>query len=114
MARTVTIERPAKKDLGDIAVVAIERNPKNGKITNQEWWSMREFSQLVAEQVEGSEEVYSMEIYVARDVPRWMRWILGQPTKVFSRDSRPLTAAGKLSIAIKDRLREDRNRTVKK
>lgn len=108
-SRTVRVKRPWRKKLGKVAIVALERNPGNGHIVNQEWWDLPEFTRLVESVVEDSSVRVEVDAYRADRIPGWMRWFLGGPERFSWLVARPYIVPLRLSKAVGNRLREDRN-----
>lgn len=109
MSRTVQVKRPQRKKLGEYAVIALKRNPKNGQIVNQEWWDSSEFRILVKTAVSNATTPVRFEHYPAESIPRWIRWLLPKPESTVIQTSNSYLAAAFVGDAVESRLEEDRN-----
>jgi hypothetical protein len=109
----VTLDRPVKKKLGSTAIVAMKRNPKTGKIQNQEWWDYEEFVKVLTSVVHRSSDYFPVHAYRYSRVPKWIRWLLGKPESLHSEYVNYFVFEKTLARIVFERLEEDKNRSKK-
>lgn len=114
MMSKITLDRPNKKNLGSVNIIAMKRNPKNGKIVNQEWWDYEDFRLSIESLVHRACDYGPVMVgYSANRVPRWMRWLLGEPNVWRSEYVNFEAFRRSVDRIVVDRLEEDRNRSRK-
>ena len=106
----VTLESGTKK-LPNVSIVAMKRNPKTGRIVNQEWWTAASFAKLSTDLVGEATTTLPVEAYKADSIPNWLKWVLGKPTTYHYEYFDDKAYRDMLKKAIQDRLDEDLNRS---
>jgi hypothetical protein len=104
----VTLESGTKK-LPNVSIVAMKRSPSTGRIVNQEWWTVANFSKLIQSLVHENKTMIPLEVYDVSSLPSWVRWVLGKPQVRYYATFDEANFVKDFKTEIQNRLEEDLN-----
>ena len=100
-----------------VSMVVMERDTKTGRIVNQEWWSLKEFKDLLVENLDDSRFAEHYKVYLVSDIPDWIKGLLKlfriRPYWLSDSYVSELEFSYLLKKKVFDRLKEDKNNSKK-